>query len=452
MATLLNTSTFNGSNGSHFHLNLYYDLLSQSIPNNTSTVRYYLYFQADPTWYGSGSTVYGYINGSLVGTTTSIGYSENKLLGTLDVTHQHDDFGNASPSYSASIDTPWTLGDASVSGSFALPNIPRASQPTATSANIEEVVTIYTNRKSGSFTHILKYSFGSLSGTIATGVTDSYAWTIPSAFYTQIPNSSYGTGTISCETYNDSQLIGSSTCQFTVYASEAKCKPNISITVIDTSSLAASLTGSNQKLIKFVSNPKVTVTASAKNSATIQSTSVSCGDGKSGSGSEFTFNSSESGYFKGTVLDSRGFSNYAEKTLEMIEYIKLTCNVDVTRESNTSNTVKAQISGNYFNGSFGSVTNTLSLQVRYRESGTDSWSQHFNITPTIESNNTYSADATIGTDFDYQKQYEFEFTATDKVISTTAIDNVTQGIPPFAVFKNFIELWGIKAFEVIEEE
>lgn len=452
MATKLKRANFSGSNGSHFFLDLYYDLLSQNQTANTSTVRYYAYVGAIGGYRGSGVTASVYINGNRVGGFSSIGSNSNTLIGTLDVTVSHNTEGVGVANYSASADTNWTLGDASLSGSFNLPTIPRASQPTATSANIEDAITIYTNRKSSSFTHTLKYSFGSLSGTIATGVTDSYAWTLPSTFYAQIPNSSYGTGTITCETYNGSSLIGTKTCQFTAYASEAKCKPNISISVTDTSSLATSLTGSNQKLIKFVSNPKVTVTSSAKNNATIKSTSISCGDGKSSSGSTVTFSAVESGYFKGTVTDSRGFTNSSEKTLTMVNYIKLTCNADVSRESNTSNTVKAKVNGNYFKGSFGSVTNTLSLKVRYRETGTDSWSQYFNITPQIQNDNTYSADVTIGTDFDYQKQYEFEFTATDKVTSATATDNVTQGIPPLAIFKEFIELWGIKAFEVIEEE
>ncbi len=451
MAIKLKRANFNGKNGAHFFLDLYQDN-SQNQNSNVSPIRYYAYVGSVDGYSGSGASAPVRINGTIVGYFSSIPARSNTLVGYLDVVVQHDDQGRGVASYSASADTNWTLGDASLSGSFNLPTIPRASQPTATSANIGDAITIYTNRKSSAFTHTLKYSFGSLSGTIATGVTDSSAWTLLSTFYAQIPNSSYGTGTITCETYNGSSLIGTKTCQFTAYASEAKCKPNISISVTDTSSLATSLTGSNQKLIKFVSNPKVTVTSSAKNNATIKSTSISCGDGKSSSGSTVTFSAVESGYFKGTVTDSRGFTNSSEKTLTMVNYIKLTCNADVSRESNTSNTVKAKVNGNYFKGSFGSVTNTLSLKVRYRETGTDSWSQYFNITSQIQNDNTYSADVTIGTDFDYQKQYEFEFTATDKVTSATATDNVTQGIPPLAIFKEFIELWGIKAFEVIEEE
>lgn len=454
MATFLNSSNFSGRNGTHFHLNLYYDLLSQSVENNNSTVRYYLYFQADPGYYGSGSTVTGYINGNVVGTTNSLGTGETKLLGTLDVVVPHDDLGNATASYSASINTPWTLGNASVSGSLSLPNIARASQPTATSGNIEETIVIYTNRKSDSFTHTLKYSFGSLSETIDTGITDSKTWPLPDSFYTQIPNSSYGIGTITCETYNGSQLIGIKSCQFTAYASESKCKPTISVTAKDINSITKNLTGNDQEVIKFASNIQVDVSATPKNSATITSVSILSGDGRSISGTSGIFIGAESNYFQVIVKDSRGFPSSDEKTLEMVDYIKLTCNADVSRESNTSNTIKAKITGNYFAGNFGASVNTLNLKFRYKESTSSEWPETYNNIPTTidNSKNTYSADVTLGTSFDYQKQYEFEFVAADKIMSVTATDNVTQGIPSFAVFKKFIELWGIKAFEVIEEE
>ena len=454
MATFLNSSNFSGRNGTHFHLNLYYDIINTSIENNNHTVRYYLYFQADPGYYGSGSTVTGYINGNVVGTTNSLGTGETKLLGTLDVVVPHDDLGNATASYSASINTPWTLGNASVNGTFPLPNIPRASQPTATSGNIEENIVIYTNRKSNIFTHTLEYEFGSLSDTIATGVTDFKSWPLPSAFYAQIPNASYGTGTITCKTYNGSQLIGTEICQFTAYASEAKCKPEISMTIVDTNTLATSLTGSDQKLIKFVSDPEITITATPKNSATIIEQKISCGDGKNGSGTTVTLNKVESGNFIATTKDSRGFSNSMEENLEMVNYIKLTCNADVSRESSTSNIIKAKITGNYFAGNFGASVNTLNLKFRYKESTSSEWPETYNNIPTTidNSKNTYSADVTLGTNFDYQKQYDFQFLATDKVVSTVSDCSVKQGIPAFAIFKKFIELWGVKAFEVIEEE
>lgn len=451
MATLLNSANFSGRNGPHFHLDLYYDLIATSIENNNHTIRYYEYWRADPTYYGSGSTVYGYINGSLVGTANSISAGENKLLGTLDVVVPCDDLGNATASYSASIDTSWTLGDASLSGSFGLPTIPRASQPTATSGNIEEAIVIYTNRKSSVFTHTLKYAFGSLSGTIATGVTDSYAWNLPSTFYAQIPNSSYGMGTITCETYNGSQLIGSKTCQFTAYASESKCKPIISVMAKDINSITKNLTGNDQDIIKFSSNVQVDVSTTSKNSATIASVSISSGDGRSINGTSGIFIGAESNYFQATVKDSRGFTSSDEVTLDLIEYIKLTCNTEVYRETQTSNTVHANISGNYFNDTFGTVNNTLTLEFRFKEKNTSEWSDWSSLTPTIQ-NNTYIFDGILRNDLDYQKYYDFEFRATDKINPVTTQDSITAGIPIMGLFEKFIELWGIKTFEIIEEE
>lgn len=451
MATLLNSVNFSGRNGPHFHLDLYYDLIASSIENNNHTIRYYEYWRADSGYYGSGATVYGYINGNLVGTANSISAGENKLLGTLDVVVPCDDLGNATASYSASIDTSWALGDASLSGSFGLPTIPRASQPTATSGNIEETIVIYTNRKSDSFTHTLKYSFGSLSGTIDTGITDSKTWPIPIEFYSQIPNSSYGIGTITCETYNGSQLIGTKSCQFTAYASEAKCKPTIYVTAKDINSVTKNLTGNDQDVIKFASNVQVDVSVTSKNSATIASVSILSGDGRSISGTSGIFIGAESNYFQAIVKDSRGFTSSDEVTLDLIEYIKLTCNTEVYRETQTSNTVHANISGNYFNDTFGTVNNTLILEFRYKEKNASVWSDWSSLTPTIQ-NNTYTFDGVLRNDLDYQKYYDFEFRATDKINPATTQDSITAGIPIMGLFEKFIELWGIKTFEIIEEE
>jgi hypothetical protein len=62
MATQLKTASFSGGNGSHFYLKLSYDLLSQSIENNTSTIRYYEYVGSKDNYSGSGASGNGYIN------------------------------------------------------------------------------------------------------------------------------------------------------------------------------------------------------------------------------------------------------------------------------------------------------------------------------------------------------------------------------------------------------
>lgn len=131
MATTLKEANFSGSSGSHFKIRLSYDL-TQSMANNTSTIKYYLYVISMNGYSGSGATAKGYINGSQVGTFTSIGVNVTKQIGTKSVTVTHNADGTKSVNYSASVDTLWTIGDASLSGTLTLPTIKR--QATITSA------------------------------------------------------------------------------------------------------------------------------------------------------------------------------------------------------------------------------------------------------------------------------------------------------------------------------
>ena len=117
--TVLKRSDFNGKNGSKFELVLTYEYV-QNATAKTTTFTYRNYFVSKDYYSGSGNTATGYINGSNVGTTTSISAGEQKLMGSKKVVVNHNANGTfPETSYSASIDTPWTIGDASVSGKFS---------------------------------------------------------------------------------------------------------------------------------------------------------------------------------------------------------------------------------------------------------------------------------------------------------------------------------------------
>ena len=98
-----------------------------------------------------------------------------------------------------------------------LPVIAGASKPTvsASSVTMGNEVTITTNRNSTSLTHDLTYSFGGSTGTIATGVGDSYPWKVPD-LVSKIPNQKSGTCTITCTTKSGSTAIGTSTVDITL--------------------------------------------------------------------------------------------------------------------------------------------------------------------------------------------------------------------------------------------
>ena len=199
-----------------------------------------------------------------------------------------------------------------------------------------------------------------------------------------------------------------------------------SLTAIDTNQNCIDLTGSNTKMVLGVSNVKVTVNASGVNKATIKSITV---NNVTASNGIVTFNEATVNTFNVIVTDSRGFQTTNSITLQTINYILLTLSANVKRNQPTDGKVVISYSGNYFNGSFGDISNTLTIQYRYIEKG-GSWDNvpWIDLTPTI-TNNTYSQSLTIE-GFDYQKQYIFEIIAKDE-LEEIYLSNIvlTKGYP-----------------------
>lgn len=452
MATTINGTT--GKNSSYWKYYLVVTEQNVDISANTSKVKVDVYLGA--TSYsravrGSITATHTItINGTNYSFTTgayTIEKNTNILLGSVTSNAiAHNDDGSKTISVSASSsDLAQASGygpySGSASGQVTLTTIARASSVTCADGNIGSATTININRASSSFTHTLKYAFGTLSGTIVTKTSNtSYGWTIPTSFYAQIPNAKSGQGTITCETYNGSTLIGTKTCSFNAIVLETNNKPTITATVTDTNTTTTALTGDANKLIKYFSNAKVVMTATAKNSSTIKSQKVTCGS-KSSTSATATLNAVESGTFNLTCTDSRGFAGSNTVTKTLINYVKLAItSLTIARESSTSNTVKISLKGNYFNSSFGSVANALTLKWRYRLQG-GTWSGYTTITAT-KSGNTFSYSGTLGTNFDYQQAYEFEVVAQDKLITDTKTQPVTKGTPLVDIWKNNVKVDG----------
>lgn len=375
---------------------------------------------------------------------TSVGSSWVTMLEFTNI-QAHADNGEGTCFIEAYCNAPsgTSLAGQSVSGNatVTLDTIPRTSSVTCADGNIGSSTTINIVRASDTFTHTLKYTFGTLTGTIVTKTTStSYGWTIPTTFYSQIPNAKSGRGTITCETYSGNTLIGSSTCPFNALVLEETNKPTITATIVDDNATTKALTGDANKLIKYFSNAKVTMTATAKNSATIVSQKVTSG-GQSKTTATSTIEAVESGTFDLSCTDSRGFAGTNEITKTMVNYIKLAItSLTIERESSTSNTVKINLKGNYFNGSFGSVANTLTLKWRYRLQG-GTWSGYTTVTAT-KSGNTFSYSGTLGTNFDYEEAYEFEVVAQDKLMTDPKTRPVTAGIPLVDMWKDNVKVNG----------
>lgn len=305
-----------------------------------------------------------------------------------------------------------------------------ASSVTCSTADIGSAPTIQISRNSTSFTHTLTYQFGSLSGTIATKTTATTitSWKFPTSFYTQIPNAKSGTGTITCNTYSGDTLLGTKTCSFTATTNESLCKPILSPTVEDSNSIAIGVTGNKNTLIIYFSDAAITTGAAARNSATLISQKVTCGS-KSITTSSGTIEDVESGTFTFTATDSRGYSTTQTVTKDIINYINPTCNLNIPNPTTDGN-LSFTITGNYYNGSFGAVNNTLSVSYKYK-TGSGNYSDNIEVTNITLNNNTYTANISL-TGLDYKETYTFQAFTIDKIKSANSAEKVIKTTPVFS--------------------
>src|SRR5690606_28268880 len=203
------TSGSISKSGSWATATLSWSRTSVDVANNRSTISYTLSLYRQYNIISSASKSYSVvINGSTVASgTTTIGGSGTKTIKTGTVVIPHNADGTKSFGLSFSLQMDVTLagtwvGTLSNSATHTLDSIARASKPSlnVSTQALGSSITINTNRASGSFTHTIRYSFGSASGTIASGVTNSTTWTLPNDLARQIPSATSGLGSIHCDT------------------------------------------------------------------------------------------------------------------------------------------------------------------------------------------------------------------------------------------------------------
>jgi hypothetical protein len=318
-----------------------------------------------------------------------------------------------------------------------------SSRVACASFNLGTNTTISITRDNNSYTHTLKYSFNGATGTIVTKTTQtSYVWTPPaSTFYSKIPNTSSGYGTITCETYNGNTLVGTTTCGFYAYTVKANCVPTVSGTVVDTNEKTVALTGNNTTLVCYLSKPKCTLTASAKNSATIKTIQIDNAVGLVSTTSPYTFDTVYNDTFRFKATDSRGY--YTVKEVKAPKFIYYDpCFFDkvpiATRIETTSTTATATMSGFCFKGNFGSADNAITVKYRVKTSN-GAYGSYKTITPTWNSDGRFTATATI-TGLSLTETYTIEFVVEDKLTSFPVESVLGQGVGDVRIAKDYVFL------------
>lgn len=458
-----------GSSGGNLYVRLYAKYSSQDITNNRSYVHYQARSYYENSTYIQDQQGTISVSGSGAGnqstSCTRPTTGESVVVETSGwVSHNND--GTCSVSGSATINFPNWGWSGTISASANLPQIPRASEVNSSSPYIGDSAVISINKKVSSFTSTLTYTIGSLTGTIANKTSNTTVLfdtsSIADKIYALIPNAREAQGTIYCTTYNGSTKIGDTkSTSINLYAKESACTPDISATVVDTNTVVTDITGSTEKYVKYISKPKVTITATAKNSASITDYSINLNDGQTSNTSEYTFNTITSDKITVSTKDSRKYENSLDITLDMVDYIKLHINnITITRPEGTSNEAYLNCDGAYYNGNFGNdKVNSLVGSFKYKKSDGGSWTDGGSIEATIKDNTFVVTDLLLGNSFSYEEEYQFLITFNDTFI--TLNENVTLEVGQEAVAIGSDDIWlygtlwlnnmEIPGYEIVDE-
>jgi hypothetical protein len=214
--------------------------------------------------------------------------------------------------------------------------------------------------------------------------------------------------------------------------------PELTVNVVDTLEKTIGLTGDASILVQHLSTAQISISAVAKKLGTITSVSFSYGDEtltNLSASSSFTISAIPSLNMSCIIRDSRGQTlSWAQSS--GIPYIRPTIllkDASITGDDGAG-TLTASVEGAFFNGSFGEVTNglTLSCGLVSGEGDIEATRRDIPFTVPIEGN-TYDYTFSIRIpDYKYTNRYAFIVYAVDSVpIETTTAIKYLVAIPLF---------------------
>lgn len=403
---------------------------TQDIANNRSTISWSLIGSGSSGGWVRVSEIRIKIDGSQVYYRSSSNHTDayNGTYicgGSTTINHNADGTKTFNVSIGAGI-YQWAI-NVSRSSNFTLDTIPRASSMSCSAVTAGSVATITVSRASTSFTHTITYRYGNLSGTVCTkSSSTSISWTPPMNFCNQTPNSTYGTGTLTIDTYSGSTKVGSKSISFTCYV-PSSVVPSCSMSIANTNNTFGCYA-------QNLSAVKVTPSASGSYGSTIKTITISVTDMSNKtatSGTAYTFGvftRTGTKTIKVSVVDSRGRTNSRSTTISIVAYSKPSANVSASRGTGTtvSNFVASDIGNKAKVTATGSVYNisgnTITASLQYRVNGTSAWT---NLTATPSGLSLNSTQIISASDVN---SYDIKLTITDKAgQSATAMMTLSNG-------------------------
>ena len=307
-----------------------------------------------------------------------------------------------------------------------------------TNGIIGQVATISTegSETAGTGTYSIEYEFGSLTGVIKDNISPqnvptTIRWTIPTSFYNEIPDTTSKTGKLISYYNTLGNKTVNSTSTFIAKIPDGDV-PTITASVITTDALSSQLSGNTSTIINGVSKVKVTMSATPTQGSSIVNQyfyyqrnyyPMAIQNTK-------TLTGGYDGVFDFGAIDTRSRKGTSRITLTAIDYRTPTIAIDDVSIS-TSGVATINITGTWFNGSFGATANTLTVQYRYKSSSSSSWGSWTTISNiTKNSDGTYSATATKS-GLSYTDTYNFEARVTDKINTVSSKEYTGKSLPVF---------------------
>ena len=364
--TIVNGS-LSGTAASKISCWLEYKIISQSVVNNASIIRFYVFLatsgntsqfdvycnNVDSNSRGAtsvsvdGNVVYNrtgrgfaisripyrdeYITQYQEPYDTALGYqylmiltdnasSESDAYGECTVTHNSDGTRQTTISFVANCTYSSAIGSVSGSLSITLPAIPRITTPSVPSETLGNASMITLVPASSTFVHTLRAKFGSRAETMIATQTaaTSISWTPSLDEANAAPNATSVVGTLYCDTYSNGSLLG--TTQVSISAA-------IPASVIPTGSLLfseaeAGLASQFNCFVQRKSKLSVTISSAGVYGSSVSSVSTTV-NGATYSGGSFStneLNTAGTNTIRVTITDSRGRTTILTNTFEVVAY------------------------------------------------------------------------------------------------------------------------------------
>jgi len=282
---------------------------------------------------------------------------------------------------------------------------------------------------------------GSKSGTIVSGTTaTSYSWTVPTTLMNEIPNDTSADIIITCETYDGSTKVGTSTATVTANVPSSYRPSFTNLTIEDANTKVKNNVG---RYLKGQSRVKVTVNgATTTGGATIKSIVVYV-DGKAYHGSQImsdVINKTGTINVYAVITDSRNRTYSTQSSPNQVtfyDYFKplvSTLTIQRCNSDGTPNT-KGQYAKVQIQGSYSRVDglNQGNIKIESSLRGQNNWKTEFNQSLPSGSNN-FSYTKIInnqGQLFNVALSYDIRVTITDEVVDPVRYTEVlpTQNVP-----------------------